>query len=301
MKRLLKVGLIALVFLLLLTLFTLLAKNGNLQLLNPQGFIAEKQSQILVTALFLALIIGIPIVGITFLIAFKYREGNHKTKYTPDWTGSKALIFAWWAVPTAFVIILASATWISAHELDPAKPIESPIPPVTIQVVALEWKWLFIYPDEKIATVNFIEFPVNTPVNFELTADAPMNSFWIPSLGGQIYAMSGMVTHMHLIANKQGEFPGGAAEINGDGFSDMNFIAKSTTTTDYRNWLQTVRNSGKVLDLASYNTLSTPSTNNSRSFYYYPDKNLYNQIIMKFMAPPTEKMDMQNNQNMQGM
>src|SRR5579885_1200660 len=241
MGRVYKIGALVAIFALLLTLFILLAKNGNLQLLNPQGYIADKQSQLLNGAIILAMCIGFPVVGLTFFTVFTYREGNKKAKYTPGWESGKKLTLIWWSILTVIVIFLAVITWKTAHELDPYKPITSSVKSITVQVVALRWKWLFLYPQQQIATVNFLEIPVNTPVNFQLTADnAPMNSFWIPSLGGQIYAMAGMVTQLHLMAKTLGDFPGGAAEISGKGFSGMDFTVRSTTQTNFTTWVDTV-------------------------------------------------------------
>lgn len=269
----------------LVILFTLLIRNGNLQLLNPKGYIAQQQSELLFGALILAICIGIPIVITIFLVVFRYRQDNPKAKYNPDWSSSKLLTAAWWVTPTIFILILGTITWISAHQLDPYRPLSSKVKPVTIQVVALRWKWLFIYPQQKIATVNFIEFPVNTPINFQLTADSPMNSFWIPSLGGQIYAMAGMVTQLHLLATHQGDFPGSAAEISGKGFSGMDFVVRATTQEKFNQWVKTIIKTGKPLTLASYNFLAQPSQDNPPAYYYYVDTNLYNEIIQKFMVP----------------
>ncbi len=293
MRRIFNVVILISLFLLLFTLFVLLARNGNLQLLNPQGYIAQKQSQLLYGALILGMVIGIAVVGFAFFIAFTYREGNKKAKYSPDWESGKKLTLVWWSIPTVIVLFLAGITWETAHQLDPYKPINSLVKPITIQVVALRWKWLFIYPEQSIATVNFIEIPVNTPINFQLTADAPMNSFWIPSLGGQIYAMAGMVTQLHLMSSTKGNFPGSAAEISGQGFSGMNFTVRSTAQEAFNTWVQMIQKNGKPLDLSSYNTLAQPSSNNPPAFYFYADKNLYNEIIMKYMEP-SGKMNMKN-------
>lgn len=285
MKKLGKISLLLLIGIGLLALFIFLGKNGNLQLLNPQGYIAKMQSEILFGALILAACIGIPIVLTTFFIAFRYRKNSTKSSYTPSWSGGKFLVILWWSAPTFLIIIFSVITWKTAHFLDPYRPLSSSQKPITIQVVALDWKWLFIYPQEKIATVNFVEFPVNTPINFQLTADAPMNSFWIPSLGGQIYAMSGMVTQLHLSASTIGEFPGGAAEINGKGFSDMKFNAKSVSKKDFDKWVNSIQTTAKPLTLSSYNQLAQPSTDEKMVYYIYADSNLYNEIVGKYMSP----------------
>jgi cytochrome o ubiquinol oxidase subunit 2 len=158
--------------------------------------------------------------------------------------------------------------------------------------VALQWKWLFIYPEQNIATVNFVEFPNSTPVNFQLTADAPMNSFWIPELGGQMYAMPGMSTQLHLMADRPGEFNGSAAEISGKGFSGMKFIAKATSQKDFDTWVKSVKQSSNMIDLSKYNKLAEPSENNPVITYASVEKDLYNSIIMKFM-PAMDNMHME--------
>jgi cytochrome o ubiquinol oxidase subunit 2 len=180
----------------------------------------------------LMLLVAVPLLVMAFTFAWKYRATNiPKQKHSPNWSGGKAkLIFV---LPAAVVAVLAVLIWKQSHVLDPYKPLQAKAQPITIQVVALQWKWLFIYPEQGIATVNFVEFPKATPVNFVLTADAPMNSFWIPQLGGQIYAMSGMATQTHLMADEVGEYAGSAAEISGAGFANMKFTAKSTTNEDF--------------------------------------------------------------------
>ena len=154
-----------------------------------------------------------------------------------------------------------------------------------IQVVALQWKWLFIYPEEGIATVNFIQFPVDTPVNFEITADAPMNSFWIPQLGGMIYAMPAMRSKLHLIANEMGDFRGVSANLSGTGFAGMTFVAKSSSQADFEEWVHSVRHSNRTLTSESYNQLAMPSQNNPVASYVLLDNNLFEEILMKYMPP----------------
>src|SRR4051812_24841774 len=179
--------------------------------LQPKGIISQQQKSLLITATLLMLVVAIPVYFLLFFIVFKYRAEKENQNYSPnlDSKWGAALI---WAIPGSVIFILAIINWKSTHALDPYKPIASSKPPITIQVVALQWKWLFIHPQQNIATVNFIEFPQNTPVSFELTADAPMNSFWIPQLGGQMYAMAGMKTQLHLMANQTGDFNGSDAE-----------------------------------------------------------------------------------------
>jgi cytochrome o ubiquinol oxidase subunit 2 len=159
--------------------------------------------------------------------------------------------------------------------------LESNTKPLKIQVVALQWKWLFIYPEQGIATVNFVQFPEQTPINFEITADAPMNSFWIPQLGGQIYAMPGMVAKLHLIADKEGSYRGSSANLSGKGFAGMKFIAKSSSEADFEAWVDSVRQSGPI----DYTKVAEPSEYAPAAFYSLSDDNLFNQIVMKYMVP----------------
>lgn len=280
-------------FLLLLFIFLIsYAANHSSGVLNPQGLIALKERNLIITEVLLMLIVIIPVFVATFLIAVKYRAGNSKSKYTPNWTGNKFLQITWWAIPSLGIFILAMIMWRATHELDPYKPIVNGVKPITIQVVALRWKWLFIYPEQNIATINFIQFPANTPINFELTADAPMNSFWIPQLGGQMYAMPGMGTQLHLIANNPGDFAGSGAEISGQGFSGMKFVARASSDSDFANWVQTVKSSPNSLDLSQFNQLAQPTENNSVAFYGTTQSNLYNEVIMKFTMPNSGNMDM---------
>ena len=154
-----------------------------------------------------------------------------------------------------------------------------------IEVVALQWKWLFIYPEEKIATVNYLQIPKDTPIHFDITSDAPMNSLWIPDLGGQIYAMPGMRTELNLIADVEGEFRGSSANISGEGFAGMHFITKASSEDNFQDWVKSAKQTSKNLDLDEYNKLAAPSQNNEAEVYQLKDDNLFSQIIMKFMMP----------------
>lgn len=266
--------------------------NGNLELLNPHGIIALDQSKILIEELTLAGIIGVIVVGLTFFMAFHFRKEN-KREHRGSWHASKKLMLLWWAIPITIIAFLGVMNWKTAHALDPYKPINSDQKPITVQLVSLRWKWLFIYPEERIATVNYLEIPVNTPVNFELTSDAPMNSFWIPELGGQIYSMAGMVTQLHLMASDTGVYAGGGAEMSGEGFSGMGFNVFAVSRSDYDKWVSQTQKSKLKLDMATYNQLREPSSYVPPTFYYYADQNLYNEIVMKFMQPKVDMKVMQ--------
>ncbi len=292
---------IILVILVAISWFVYLLHHVNLQVLNPQGLLAIQERNLIVTAAVIMLSIAIPVVLITFFIAWKYRAGNKKSAYKPEWTGNLFLKSLWWGILGVLVIVFWVIVWDSAHRLDPYKTINSNAKPITIQVVALQWKWLFIYPEQHIATVNFIEFPVNTPVTFKLTADAPMNSFWIPQLSGQIYAMSIMETQLHILANKRGDYEGGAAEINGKGFAGMIFVARASSDADFAAWVKKVKTTAKPLDSTTYEALDKPSENTPVTYYSSVSDTLYDTIIMKYMMPsPTGEMNM-NGMHMKGM
>lgn len=269
----------------------LLIGDSTVALLDPQGFIAERQRNLILFAIALSSTIVIPVFILYFIIVSKYKAGSNRKAQDSDKQQNLLVQLSWWLIPMFVIFILAVVALKDTHALDPYKPISSDIEPVKIQVVALRWKWLFIYPEQKIASLNYVMFPASTPVNFELTADAPMNSFWIPSLGGQIYAMSGMSTKLHLIADKTGVYNGAAAEISGTGFAGMRFKAHATSREEFETWVDEVRGSGKTLNYETYHKLAEPSENNPVDFYSLSEGNLYNRIMEKFMPSGTHKME----------
>lgn len=288
-----KIGLALLLLVELFYFSIFILGDLDFQLLNPRGSIALQQRDLGMMVIGLLLIVAIPLLGTMYWFAYKYRAGNKKPVYKPDARHSTFTELVWWIIPAVFIFILAVITWNKTHALDPYKPLASDVAPVRIQAVALNWKWLFLYPDYNIATVNFIQFPEDTPVNFELTADAPMNSFWIPALSGQIYAMSGMSTKIHIIADSVGDYRGQAGEINGRGFSGMKFIARASSKEDFEKWIGEVRRSSSSLDGSHYSALSKPSENNPVTLYSSYEQHLYNKIMMKYMAPSGSAQKMQ--------
>lgn len=264
--------------------FYLLIPN-DIAVLNPKGWIALRQRDLMITATWLMLIVVIPVFILIWLFAWKYRASNQKAHYTPDKEHNIIAETVWWGIPFAIIFILGIITWKGSRELDPFKPLETDKKLLTIQVVALQWKWLFIYPEYNIATVNFLHFPEKTPIRFILTADAPMNSFWIPQLGGQVFAMAGMETKLHLIANEVGSYRGSSANLSGRGFAGMWFMAHSTTDTAFEKWIQEVRLSSNVLNLDSYRELAKPTENHPKTTYVLQNPDLYDWIIMKYMMP----------------
>ncbi len=278
---------IALIFLAVtvaLAALTALLRNFTFQVFDPHGLIATEERGLIIHAVLLMLIIVVPVFILAFSIAWHYRATNTNAVYTPEWENSPMEELIWWAVPLEIVLVLGALTFSSTHQLDPYKPIVSTTPPLTVEVVALEWKWLFIYPSLGIASVNQLALPVGTPVNFEITADAPMNSFWIPQLGGQIYAMTGMTTQLHLIATDQGIYQGYSANYSGSGFADMNFKATAMTASEFNAWVAQAKQSNQSLTDAVYKTLASPGTTTPQT-YASVSNTLYNSIVMHYMQP----------------
>jgi len=258
--------------------------SNDLTLLEPRGIIAGQQKGLLVFAALLSLVVILPVYALTITIALRYRENNKKAKYSPDHDHSRTLETLWWGIPIAIILVLSVITWKTTHSLDPFKPLASEKKPLTIQVVALQWKWLFIYPEQKIATVNYFQIPEDTPIKFQITSDAPMNSFWIPQLGGQIYAMSGMTTELNLMADNPGKYDGYSANISGTGFADMKFVAESSTEQDFSNWVSNKKFSGYVLNQSTYDSLSKPSTEVESSSYVLEKSDMFSSIVNKYMS-----------------
>ncbi|HUD10969.1 MAG TPA: ubiquinol oxidase subunit II [Candidatus Saccharimonadia bacterium] len=252
-------------------------------LLDPKGPIARQELHLAVIAVLLMLIVVIPVFILTAGIAWRYRATNESAHYAPDWDRDNRLEALWWGIPCIIITLLAVITWTSTHELDPYKPLVSKNPQLTVQVISLDWKWLFVYPQQNIATVNVLDFPKATPVDFEITSDAPMNSFWIPQLGGQIYAMPGMSTQLHLMADGVGTYNGSSANISGVGFAGMTFKANSLSDADFASWVNSVKRSPNHLTASSYNSLARPSENNPVTYFASVADGLYDDTVMKYM------------------
>jgi cytochrome o ubiquinol oxidase subunit 2 len=290
MKKFFKIAIVILLCLGVLALGALYVSQNNIAVLEPKGMVGEKERELIISASLLMLIVVIPVFILTWFFAWKYREGNTKSRHDPDWEHNYIAEYCWWGVPIVIVVILAITTWKSSHELNPFKPLNIEKKGIEIQVVALDWKWLFLYPEQGIATVNFVQFPEKTPLNFAITSDAPMNSFWIPQLGGQIYAMPAMRSKLHLIANETGSFRGVSANISGKGFAGMTFIAKSTSEADFNAWVQLVKLSAKPLNMDTYNQLAKPSEYHPVEYYQLVQEDLFDQILMKYKIPAQKKI-----------
>ncbi len=288
-KKRLSLGRVVFIIFLLLADLALLIRRlllgKNIALFNSKGLIASEQHRLMIYSVVVLLAIAVPSVFLLYFTAWKYRESNTKATYDPNLHHGKWFNFSVWAIPCTFVLMLVVVMWPATHKLAPQKQIASDVKPLTIQVVSMRWKWLFIYPEQGIATVNFVQIPLNTPVQFELTADeAPMSSFWVPNLGGQLYTMTGHVNRLNLMADKPGDYPGRSAEINGAGFSGMKFIARASSTEVFDSWVHAVKQSRDVLDTAKYDAMLRPSQNDPVALYSVNDSNLYARVIIKYIG-----------------
>ena len=256
--------------------------NTDIAVIHTAGPIAALEWRVILITVLLSGIVVVPVFWLLFYFAWKYRADSPAAEahHRPDWDhDTRTAEIAWWLAPSAIIVALSVVAWVSSHTLDPYKPIAGGTP-IEIQVVALEWKWLFIYPEEGIASVNMLEIPVGTPIHFSLTADAPMNSFWVPKLGGQIMVMPGMSSQLYLRADRVGEYVGSSANISGEGFSGMGFKVRAVSRDEYDTWVESVRAKVVPLDSESFGALAVPSTYNKAATYAPVEPGLYNDIIM---------------------
>ena len=282
-QRIIKVIVSTLISLAVVGLFVFGTKGRNIPLLNPKGEIANQEYDLLILTVGIGLCVIIPVFIMLFSIAWRYREGNKKAKYDPTFNDHKGFEALWWGIPIVIIIALSIITAITTHKLDPYRPLESTAKPVNVQVVAMQWKWLFIYPDEGVATVNYLNIPEDRPINLKITSDAPMNSFWIPSLTGQIYAMSGMTTKLHFMADEPGEYVSASTNITGKGYADMYFKTYSMPNSEYQSWVERSLESNQALDKDSYQELLDQKDKSDRKLYVLKDKSLYDMIVHKYM------------------
>src|ERR1700731_336574 len=246
-----------------------------MNILDPQGPIGAADKTILIDSLAIMLGIVLPTIVAIFAFAYWFRASNTKAFHWPDWEYSGSIELVVWSVPALTVILLAGVTWIGAHQLDPAKAIEGPGKPLTIQAVSLDWKWLFIYPDQKVATINTLTVPAGAPLQFQLTSASVMNVFFIPQFGSMIYTMNGMATRLNLRADKPGTFQGLSAHFSGDGFSDMHFDVHVVPSEEFSTWAEDASRADKVLDERSYDQLAKPSMRNEPAIYRLADPDLF--------------------------
>jgi cytochrome o ubiquinol oxidase subunit 2 len=247
--------------------------------LDPQGPIASAERLLLINSTAIMLVVVVPVILATLGFAWWYRSSNARASRSLDESFEGRAEFVVWSIPALIVILLGGVIWIGSHQLDPRAPIPANVEPLQVEVVALDWKWLFIYPDQRIAAVNQLVVPVGTPIHFRLTSATVMNSFFIPQLGSQLYTMGGMTTHLNLLADEPGEYPGFSANFSGDGFAEMRFIAKAVPAGDFNAWITQVRGAGTALDDASYAQLAKPSKAVPPMTYRSVEPNLFERII----------------------
>jgi cytochrome o ubiquinol oxidase subunit II len=253
--------------------------------LAPAGPVADGEQLILLDALGIMLLIAVPTILATLWFAWWFRASNQAALYRPSWAYSDKLEVLVWAIPALVVLFLGGVAWIGSHKLDPARPIESGVRPLEVQVVSLDWRWLFIYPGQHIATVNRLVIPVGTPVHFRITSSSVMNVFFVPRIGGEIYAMNGMATELNLLARDVGRFPGLSAQFSGDGFSDMGFNTDVVSEKGFRDFVMGACASPKQLDAAAYIALSHPSMSGKIEQFGKVANGLFDDIVSRRLPP----------------
>ncbi len=251
--------------------------------LDPKGPIALAERQILFNALGIMLAIVIPVILATLGVAFWFRASNERARYRPNFRYSGRLEMLVWSIPAMTVFLVGGVAWVGSHDLSPRKAIVSAAKPVRVQVVSLDWKWLFIYPDEGVASVNYLAIPAGTPVSFELTSSGVMNSFFVPQLGSQIYTMAGMVTRLHLQADQPGSYRGMSAQYSGEGFADMYFNVEAVPAEQFSEWVDTTRGVGVELNGTTYAELAKPSAKVVPFTYRAVAPGLFDKIMVSEM------------------
>jgi cytochrome o ubiquinol oxidase subunit 2 len=281
-----------------------------MQVLFPAGDVARQQAHLLAISTVLMLLIIIPVMILVVLFAWRYRASNEDAPYRPDWDHSTVLELVIWSAPLLIIIALGALTWISTHTLDPyrrlgriapGKSVPANSKPLVIDVVALDWKWLFIYPEQGIATVNGLALPVDREVQFRLTASSVMNSFYVPSLAGQVYAMPGMQTKLHAVLNRPGRFGGFSAHYSGAGFSGMHFQVAGMSEADFGRWITKTKAAGGKLDTPTYLDLAKPSEDTPMMRWASVDPTLFDRVVNRCETPGTPCMADTMRKDMPGM
>lgn len=265
----------------------LLAAGCKHGVLDPHGPITAAEKTLLLNSVSIMLTIVLPVIVATLGVAWWYRASNRRARYRPTWAYSGKVEIVIWAIPMMIILLLGGIAWIGSHDLDPAKPLDSSKPALEVQVVALDWKWLFIYPQQGVASVNRLVVPANTPVSLKLTSATVMNSFFVPQLAGQIYTMAGMTTQLNLLADHPGHYPGLSAQFSGDGFSGMRFTVDAVPPDQFATWVSATQTQGPVLDGPGYAALFKPSAYVAPFTYRAIDPALFERITT--MKAATEK------------
>jgi cytochrome o ubiquinol oxidase subunit II len=266
----------------------------NMVVMSPSGDIAAQQRDLIVISTILMLIIIVPVIFLTFYFAWRYRQSNQAARYDPEWHHSTALEVVIWTAPLLIIIALGAITWVNTHKLDPyraldridsTRPVAPGTKPLVVEVVALDWKWLFFYPDYGIATLNEMAAPVDTPIEFKITASSVMNSFYIPALAGMIYAMPGMQTRLHAVINSPGEFEGFSSNYSGEGFSQMRFQFHGLDASGFENWISQVRQNGTALNKDTYLKLEKPSPRGPVRYFGAVEDGLFEAVLNMCVRP----------------
>lgn len=255
--------------------------------LDPHGPVSAAERLILLNATTIMLVVIVPVIVLTLYFAWRYRSSNPRAVYRPDWSYSGQIEMVVWSIPAMVVFLLAGVGWTGSHQLDPAQKLASDSKAIRIQAVTLDWKWLFIYPDQGIAAVNEIVIPERTPVEFDLTSASVMNAFFVPQLGSQIYTMPGMTSHLNLMAGDAGDFPGFSSHFSGEGFSDMRFVVHAVPRAEFAAWLARTQGQSSTLDDAGYSKLAAASVGTAPAFYRLADRNLFERILAATQHPAT--------------
>ena len=257
---------------------------SQMLLFDSKGPIGDAERLVIVKAFVLMLIVVIPVLVMVFWFSRRYRASNTKAIYAPEWSYSGKIDLVMWLVPVAIVTALGILSWNETHQLDPYKPIEPGIDPIRIEVVSMDWKWLFIYPDHDIAVVNQLVFPTGVPLNFRITSDTVLTSFFIPQLGSQIYAMAGRQSRLHLMADEPGTYAGHNQQFSGRGYADMHFKAIAVSREQFEAWVQNTRQSPDKLDPARYQNLAKPSVGHAVMYFSSVKPGLFDLIIRKYQT-----------------
>lgn len=284
-----------------LTLFPLALLGGcDMVVMDPSGDIAAQQADLIIVSTLLMLIVIVPVILLTFFFAWRYRQNNKDATYDPEWDHSAKLELVIWGVPLLIIMALGLVTWISTHKLDPYRPLDRidtnrPLAadhePLTVEVVSLDWKWLFIYPEQGVASVNELVTPVDVPIRFHITSSFTMNSFYIPALAGQIYAMGGMQTTLNAVINEPGVYEGFSANYSGAGFSDMRFKYLGVPDDEFQAWVDKAKQQGSILDRPEYLKLAKPSSDEPVSYYSTVAPDLYHAILNRCVVEGKMCMD----------
>jgi cytochrome o ubiquinol oxidase subunit 2 len=256
---------------------------GRLLLFDPKGPIGDSERFVIIAAFVLMLIVVLPVMIMVFWFSRKYRASNTKAIYMPKWSYSGKIDLAMWLVPLAIIAVLGCLAWIETHDLDPFKPIKPGVKPISIEVVSLDWKWLFIYPDYNVAAVNQFAFPAKVPLSFKITSETVLTAFFIPQLGSQIYAMAGRQTRLHLMADESGIYVGHNQQFSGRGYADMHFEAIATSWEQFEAWVQKARQSPNQLDFARYEELKKPTSGYPVTYFSSVTPGLFDHIIREYL------------------